>query len=98
MTTDEEDDEREFAPAEEVVYRMDVIIDALDVIERIIDSRPEGLVIPDADRRRMKALLLKMMREADELFDLGEVSSGAGKRLRCQRPREVLFHNGCTVA
>jgi hypothetical protein len=66
----EEDDDREFSPAEEVVYRMDVIIDALDVIERIIDSRPEGLVIPDADRRQMKTLLLKMMREADELFDL----------------------------
>lgn len=52
---DEEDDEREFTPAEEVVYRTDVIIDALDVIERIIDSRPDGLVIPDADRRQMKA-------------------------------------------
>ena len=49
---------------------MDLIIDSLDAIERIIDSRPEGLVIPDADRRKMKALLLKMMREADELFDL----------------------------
>jgi hypothetical protein len=67
---DEKDDEREFTPAEEVVYRMDLVIDALDVIERIIDSRPEGLVIPDADRRRMKALLLKMTREADELFEL----------------------------
>jgi hypothetical protein len=71
MNTDDDDDEdREFAPAEEITYRMDLVIDSLDVIERIIDSRPEGLVIPDADRRRMKALLIKMMREADELFDL----------------------------
>jgi len=67
---DEEDDEREFAPAEEIVYRMDLVIDALDVIERIVDGRPEGFVVPDADRRQMKTLLIKMMREADELFDL----------------------------
>jgi hypothetical protein len=54
MNADEEDDEREFAPAEEIVYRMDLVIDALDVIERII-ANSDDLVIPDADRRQMKA-------------------------------------------
>lgn len=70
MTADEEDDdEREFAPAEEIVYRMDLLIDSLDTIERILGNADE-LVVPDADRRRMRALVEDMCRQADDLFDL----------------------------
>jgi hypothetical protein len=70
MNADEEDDdEREFAPAEEIVFRLDTVMDCLDTVERILGNS-DDLVIPDADRRQMRAILDEMSKQADELFDL----------------------------
>lgn len=62
------DDEREFAPAEEIVFRLDRVVDDLDTIARLVAAR-DGVPLTDNERRRMRALLDRASRDVDELFD-----------------------------
>ncbi len=66
--SDAEDDEREFAPAEEIVFRLDRVTDDLETVERLVAAGK--IPASDDERRRMRALLERLIRDADELFDI----------------------------
>lgn len=69
MSDDQDDDEREFPPAEEIVFRLDRVTDDLETVERLVAAGK--IPASDDERRRMRALLERLIRDADELFDIG---------------------------
>jgi hypothetical protein len=78
------DDEREFTPAEEIVFRLDRIVDDLDTVERLVASGE--VPVTDEQRRRMRTLLIRLSDDADELFDIA-TAAGARARRRLRRER-----------
>jgi hypothetical protein len=74
VNIEEDDGEREFAPAEEIVFRLDRVVDDLDTIARLVAAR-EGVPLGEDERRRMRALLDRASRDVDELFDIATTAA-----------------------
>lgn len=73
MAGDDEDDDAPFTPAEEIVFRLDRVVDDLDTIARLVASGE--IPLTDEERRRMRALLVRLSRDADELFDIATTAA-----------------------
>lgn len=71
---DDDDGDEEFAPAQEIVFRLDRVTDDLDTCERLLSERA-GIPVTDEERRRMRALLDRITAEVDELFDIATAAA-----------------------
>lgn len=63
----------EFTPAEEIVFRLDRVVDDLDTIDWLVESGQ--IPVTDEQRRRMRALFIRLSDDADELFDLATAAA-----------------------
>lgn len=69
-----DDDDRKFPPARELVCLIDRVTGDLDAMDRLIAAR-EGIPFSDMEGRRMRAVLDRLICDANELYDLATVAA-----------------------